>query len=306
MERLDANLIEYINNFCNMSMDANDITPITHAPKKYKFLNNDICKKYLGNMFKDIDVRLYLAYLDILNEKIKFISDFNVENSICAVETICGVTQSVNIKVPDICNGMDILVTAHELGHGLKSVTKINNDRFLHTKSIFNETISILFGKICLERYTNDFGFDIYAQKFEIMNIKNAVNCLSWLKNIFSDYIYKENKFCAKVKNGINLDEYRKLSDEVEKLQSKIIMLISYPIGLSLANVYDNFNKEQKRDYLTYISRYLLNIKQIDFEMILEYFNIPFEAKFYGENMQEYIDKFKSKYSRVKTLGGDR
>ena len=38
--------------------------------------------------------------------------------------------------------------------------------------------------------------------------------------------------------------------------------------------------------------------------MILEYFNIPFEANFYIDNFKEYVNKFEKQNNRVLILGG--
>ena len=81
-------------------------------------------------------------------------------------------------------------------------------------------------------------------------------------------------------------------------------MLISYPIGISLANVYDNFSQIDKEEYLKFVTKYLLNIKHIDFHMILEYFGIPFDATVYVKNFKEYIQKFENENSKNLVLGG--
>ena len=40
--------------------------------------------------------------------------------------------------------------------------------------------------------------------------------------------------------------------------------------------------------------------------MILEYFDIPFNATFYVENFKEYIQKFESENSNKLVLGGKK
>ena len=47
---------------------------------------------------------------------------------------------------------------------------------------------------------------------------------------------------------------------EVEELRDELYKLISYPIGISLANVYDNFDRKQKEEYLEFVSKFLLNL----------------------------------------------
>ena len=311
MEGIKENAKIFINTFSNSEIATTNLPSKIELPIHNKFLTNDIGIKYIGNMIKDIDVRLYLAYLQLLKDKIHFVEDFNAENSICINEVILGVTQNVQINVPCITNGLDILVTAHELGHGLKSITKLNNDRYLHSTTIYDETISILFGKLCLDRYINDFGYDIFAQQFDLLNISNAINCLEKLKTLLPKYIEKEKELAQTnpkiVKNPRHDDnKYHSLVAEVENLQRKVYILISYPIGISLANVYDNFDKKQKEEYLEFVSKYLLNIKHIDFEMILEYFTIPFDASFYIQNFKEYIQKFASEKSKKLVLGGKK
>ena len=273
---------EFINTFSNSDIVIDDLPSKIELPMHSRFLTNDIGIKYIGNMLKGIDVRLYLAYLKMLKDKIKFIHDYDVEKSICISEVAFGITINVDIKLPYIENGMDILATSHELGHGIKSFTKVNNERYLHSNTIYDETISILFGRLCLERYVKDFGFDIYAQQFEALNIRNAVNCLKKIKSLLPKYIGKQ--------------------DEIYK--DAIYKLISYPIGISLANVYDNFDRKQKEEYIEFVSKFLLNIKHINFEMILEYFDIPFDATFYVENFKEYIQKFECENRNKLVLGG--
>ena len=164
----------FINTFSNSDMAHYGLPSRIDLPIYDKFLTNEIGIKYIGNMLKDIDIRLYLAYLKMLKDKIKFIDNYDIEKSVCISDVYGGVTKDVEVNVPCIRNGMDIFATSHELGHGIKSFTKINNERYLHSNTMYNETISILFGKLCLERYINDFGFDVYAQQFDILNIKKA------------------------------------------------------------------------------------------------------------------------------------
>lgn len=302
---------EFINTFSNSDIVIDDLPSKIELPMYSRFLTNDIGIKYIGNMLKSIDVRLYLAYLKMLKDKIKFIHDYDVEKSVCISEVALGVTKNVEINVPYIGNGMDILATSHELGHGIKSFTKVNNERHLHSNTIYDETISILFGRLCLERYVNDFGFDIYAQQFELLNIRNAVNCLEKIKTLLPEYIRKQTALdntIAKIVKNHKYDDYKYHSfvREVEGLRDELYKLISYPIGISLANVYDNFDRKQKEEYLEFVSKFLLNIKHINFEMILEYFDIPFDANFYVENFKEYIKKFESENSKKLVLGGKK
>ena len=63
-------------------------------------------------------------------------------------------------------------------------------------------------------------------------------------------------------------------------------------------------NNSQKDVYLEFVSKYLLNIKHINFEMILEYFEIPFDAGFYINNFKEYINRFEEQKTKVLVLGG--
>lgn len=299
----------FMNTFSNSDIATYGLPSKIDLPIFDKFLTNEIGIKYIGNMLKDIDIRLYLAYLQMLKGNIKFIDNYNVEKSVCISEISVGVTRNVEINVPNIKNGMDILATSHELGHGLKSFTKVNNERHLYSNTMYDETISILFGKLCLERYINDFGYDIYAQQFEILNIKNAVNCLGKIKTLLPEYIKKQTALdntTAKIVKNHRYDDYKYHSfvSEVERLRNELYTLISYPIGISLANVYDNFNDNQKDEYLEFVSKYLLNIKHINFEMILEYFDIPFDANFYINNFKEYINRFENQNNKVLVLGG--
>lgn len=272
-------------------------------------MSNDIGIKYIGNMLKGIDIRLYLAYLKMLKANIKFIDNYDVEESVCISKVSAGVTRNVEINVPNIKNGMDILATSHELGHGLKSFTRLNNERYLHSNTMFDEVISILFGRICLERYINDFGYDVYAQQFERLNIQNAINCLNKIKTLLPEYIKKQsaldNTTAKIVKNRKYADyKYQAFVHEVEGLRDELYTLISYPIGISLANVYDNFDEIQKEEYLGLVSKYLLNVKHINYKMILEYFDIPFDANFYVNNLKEYVNKFESQNNKMLVLGG--
>lgn len=299
----------FMNTFSNSDIATYGLPSKIDLPIFSKFLTNEIGVKYIGNMLKDIDIRLYLAYLKMLKDKIKFIDNYDVEKSMCISEVSSGVTRNVEINVPNIRNGMDILATSHELGHGLKSFTKVNNEKHLHSNTMFDETISILFGKICLERYVNDFGYDVYAQQFERLNIQNAVNCLNKIETLLPVYLKKQidldNTTAKIVKNPRYDDEkYYAFVREVEGLRDKLYTLISYPIGISLANVYDNFDEIQKEEYLEFVSKYLLNIKHINFQMILDYFDIHFDANFYIINFKEYVDKFEKKNNKVLVLGG--
>lgn len=301
----------FMNTFSNSDMAHYGLPSRIDLPIYDKFLTNEIGIKYIGNMLKDIDIRLYLAYLKMLKDKIKFIDNYDVEKSVCTSEIHGGVTKNVEVNVPNIRNGIDILATSHELGHGIKSFTKVNNERYLHSNTMYDETISILFGKLCLERYINDFGFDDYAQQFEVLNIKNAVKCLEKIKTLLPEYIKKQTEFdntTARIIKNQRRDDYKyhSFAMEVKKLRNELYTLISYPIGISLANVYDNFDSNQKDEYLEFISKYLLNIKHIDFEMILEYFNIPFDAGFYINNFKEYINKFEEQNAKVLVLRGKK
>ena len=309
MNVLDEKEMTFINAFSNENFSDYILPEKIELPVSNKFLTNEIGIKYIGNMLKDVDIRLYLAYLKMLKDKIKFYINYDVEKSVCISEVSSGVTRNVEINVPNIRNGMDILATSHELGHGLKSFTKLNNERHLHSNTIFGETISILFGKLCLDRYINDFGYDTYAQQFEILNIGNAINCLNKIKKILPVYIKKQNELdnkTSKIEKNIYCDDnkYQTLVYEVEQLKNKLYVLISYPIGMSLANVYDNFSNSQRKEYLEFVSKYLLNIKHINFEMILEYFDIPFDANFYINNFKEYITRFGEQNNKVLVLGG--
>lgn len=273
-------------------------------PNFDRFMTNEIGTQYIGNMLKDIDIRLYLVYLKMLENSIKFSDNFYVDTAVCISSILSGVTKNVQLHVPTIKNGMDIMVTSHEIGHGIKSFTKVDNSRYLHFDTLFNETISILFGRVCLERYINDFGFDICAQQFEVLNISNAISCLKKIKEILPDYMSKleaKNKrieFINKTKNNYDKN-CEQLILEVENFEKELCKLISYPIGIALANVYDNFDKKQKDEYLKLVSKFLLNIKQIDFEMILDYFDIPFDVNFYKANFSEYINKFSNTNNKV-------
>ena len=136
------------------------------------------------------------------------------------------------------------------------------------------------------------------------MNISNAISCLKKIKEILPDYMSKleaKNKrieFINKTKNNYD-KKCEQLAFEVEKIEEELCKLISYPIGISLANVYDNFDKKQKDEYLKLVSKFLLNIKQIDFEMILDYFDIPFDINLYKANFSEYINKFSNTNNKV-------
>lgn len=311
MNGIQEREIKFMNAFSNSDMANYDLSSRIDLPIYDKFLTNEIGIKYIGNMLKDIDIKLYLAYLKMLKDKIKFIDNYDVEKSVCISEISAGITRNVEVNVPNIRNGMDILATSHELGHGIKSFTKVNNERYLHSNTMFDETISILFGKLCLERYINDFSYDVYAQQFEILNIKNAVRCLEKIKTLLPDYIKKQTEFdntTAKIVKNKSRDDYKyhSFAREVERLKNELYTLISYPIGISLANVYDNFNDSQKEEYLEFVSKYLLNIKHINFEMILEYFDIPFDASFYINNFKEYVNRFEKQNNKVLVLGGKK
>ena len=142
-----------------------------------------------------------------------------------------------------------------------------------------------------------------------ILNIKNAVKCLKKIKELLPEYVKKQTAFdytSAKIVKNQRRDdyEYHSFAMEVERLRNELYTLISYPIGISLANVYENFDDKQKSEYLEFVSKYLLNIKHIDFVMILEYFDIPFEASFYIDNFREYVNRFKKQNNKVLVLGG--
>lgn len=300
---------KFMNTFSNSDVANYGLPSRIDLPICDKFLTNEIGIKYIGNMLKDIDIRLYLLYLKMLKDKIKFNDNYDVEKSVCISEIYGGVTRNVEVNVPYIRNGMDILATSHELGHGIKAFTKVNNERHLYSNTMYDETISILFGKLCLERYINDFGFDVYAQQFEILNIKNAVKCLERIKTLLPEYIKKQTAFdntTAKIVKNQRRDDYKyhSFAMEVERMRNELYTLISYPIGISLANVYGNFNNSQKDVYLEFVSKYLLNIKHINFEMILKYFEIPFDAGFYINNFKEYINRFEEQNTKVLVLGG--
>lgn len=307
MDKVEELERKFMNNFSNLDTSNYDLPPKVKIPTYNKFLTNEVGIKYIGNILKDIDVRLYLEYLKIIKDNIKFNDKYDVEKSMCISKISSQIVKSVEIKVPNIKNGVDLFATAHEIAHGIALFTKIDNERYLHSNTMYDETLSILFGKLCLERYISDFHYDIYIQQFEILNIKNAIECLERIKILLPEYIKKQDRFynkSAKIKKDSRYydNKYYTFADEVEKLKYELYTLISYPIGISLVNVYDNFNDNQKKEYLKLISKYLLNIKHIDFEMILEYFNIPFNADFYTNNFKEYIDKFKKQNNKMLIL----
>lgn len=309
MDRIHERERKFMITFSNSDMANYCLPSRIDLPICDKFLTNEIGIKYIGNILKGIDIRLYLAYLKMLKDKIKFNDNYDVEKSVCISEIYDGVTRNIEVNVPYIRNGMDILATSHELGHGIKAFTKVNNERYLRSNTMYDETISILFGKLCLERYINDFGYDDYAQQFEILNIKNAVNCLNKIKTLLPEYIKKQTAFdntTAKIVKKQRCDDYKyhSFACEVERLRNELYTLISYPIGISLANVYENFNDGQKNEYLEFVSKYLLNIKHINFEMILDYFDIPFDASFYINNFKEYINRFEKQNNKILVLGG--
>lgn len=308
MEKMLESEKNFIDSFSNSEIVVNDLPSKIKLPIKNKFFTDDIGIKYIGNMLKDIDVRLYLAFLKIAKDKINFVEDYKAENSSCVSRVTSGVVRDVVIVAPHIKNGMNLCTFAHEVGHGLKASTKINNDRYLHSSTIYDETLSILFGRLCLDRYINDFGYDDYAQQFELLNINNALYCLDRLKELIKQYSEKEeeldNTTIKEIKNPRYDDKkYSALALVVEKLQKDSYRHVSYPIGIALANVYDNFDEKQKEEYLEFVSKFLLNLKHIDFEMILEYFGIPFDANFYIQNFQEYIQKFENENSKKLVLG---
>lgn len=295
--------ISFIENFSILDSSLYALPDKIDLPIFDKFLTNDIGVNYMGSIIKDINIRLYLAYLKMIDENIKFIDDYDIEKSVCISEVAFGVIRDVKINVPNIRSGIDIMATMHELGHGLKSYTKIKNERHLHSNTMFDETISILLGKVCLDRYISDFGYDKYVEQFELLNISNAINCLEKIKTILPEYIRKQTALDLEnariIKNPKRDDyKYRSFVREVEKLRNQLYTLISYPIGIALANVYDNFDKDTKDEYLKFISEYLLNIKHIEFSMILEYFNINFDVRFYIKNFNEYINKFEKLSNR--------
>jgi len=309
MNGISEQEMKFINIFSNSNITTCDLPSKIVLPIFNKFITNEIGIKYIGNMLKGIDIRLYLVFLKMLKANINFIGNYDVEKSVCISEVNAGVTRKVEINVPNMRNSIDILATSHELGHGIKAFTKVNNERHLHSNTIFDETISILFGRLCLERYINDFGYDIYTQQFERLNIQNAINCLNKIKTVLPKYIEKQiilnNKNEKAVKNHSYDDyKYHDLVHEVESLRDELYTLISYPIGISLANVYDNFEEVKKEEYLAFVSKYLLNIKHINFQMILEYFDIPFDANFYISNFKEYVNKFENQNNKTLVLGG--
>lgn len=314
MDRIQEKERTFMNAFSNSDIATYGLSSKIDLPIFDKFLTTEIGVKYIGNMLKDIDVRLYLEYLKMLKDKIEFIKNYDVTKSVCMSEVSRGITRDVKISVPIIKNGIDLMATSHELGHGLKSFTKLNNERHLHSNTMYDETISILFGKICLDRYINDFGYDLYAQQFEIINIKNAVDCLSKIRPLLPEYSKKQDILDKTIaqeeqKEKKSNNEYYKCSPilyNVEHLRNELYTLISYPIGISLANVYDDFSNKQKEEYLGFISKYLLNIKHIDFDMILDYFDIPFDPNFYINNFNGYINKFENKNNKVLALGGKK
>lgn len=314
MDRIQEKERIFMNTFSNSDVATYGLSSKIDLPTFDKFLTTEIGVKYIGNMLKDIDIRLYLSYLNMLKDKIEFINNYDVTKSVCMSEVSSGVTRDVKINVPKIKNGIDLMATSHELGHGLKSFTKLNNERHLHSNTMYDEVISILFGKICLDRYINDFDYDLYVQQFEIINIKNAVNCLNKIKNLLPEYSKKQDIFDKTIVQAEQKEKklhndyykYSPISYEVERLRNELYTLISYPIGISLANVYDDFSNKQKEEYLGFVSKYLLNIKHIDFDMILEYFDIPFDPNFYINNFKGYINKFENKNNKVLALEGKK
>lgn len=302
--------IEFIDAFSNSDIDTSNVPPKIELPICSKFLNNDIGIKYIGNMLKSIDIRLYLVYLKMLKDNIKFSNDYNAEESVCVSSVLFGVTRDVKLNVPYMRNGMDILVNAHELGHGIKSFIKVNNDRHLHSNTIFDETVSILFGGICLDRYINDFGNDLDSEQFDALNVRNALNCLKKAKELLPEYLRKKevlDRTTPKLIKNPKYDDYKFQSfvRDVEEMRCELYKLISYPVGIALLNVYDNFDESQKEEYLELITKFLLNIKHIDFQMILDYFNIPFDAEFFIKNFKEYVSKFNGACGKKLIYGGD-
>lgn len=297
MELLSEKEIYFIDRFSELNVNNYMFPDKINLKEPNKFFNNEIGVKYMGYMLKDINLKLYITYNNMMKDSISFDENYNVERSMCASLISSGVTLGVEIKLPNIKNGVDLLTTAHEVGHGLKSYSKLNNTRFLNERSIYDETISILFGKICLDRYINDFGLDKFAIEFDRLNTYNAYNCLNIIKSQIN--IYK--KKMDELQNIEQKNAYR-LELELYNLATELYKLISYPTGIALANVYDNFSKEEKEEYLNILCKYILNLRHIEMESILDYFNIPLDAKYYFNNYDEYLRKYEKGYT--KKLGG--
>ncbi len=269
---------------------------------KYKsntdFLNNDCGKKYLLYFLKDIDTRLYLVFLEMIKSgKISFLEKFNPEEAFCylIVDSSNNSIMSSGLNLPYLNNGFSLMVAAHELGHGLRHSRRSGNSRFDIDKSMFDESISIFFGYLCMERYIQDFGINDQSTAFEILNINNAVSCNNLLGYNLEEYI-KALEIYEKSKAGNFV-----YSIKVNELTKKVYTMISYPIGFALLNAYINMSQSQKEKYLKLITSYILSDTNISIIDILSYFIPATNPEFYKINFNEYI---KNSTKRLELLGG--
>ncbi len=306
MMSIDEDKLQFIKRFSSSEISNYKLYNERELNKYSKFLDNDISLKYIGHIFKNINLKLYLNLeMMINNNKIEFIDNYNVKESLCLSSISCdGVSKDVKVCVPNICNGFDMFALSHELAHGVKTFSKLNNERKLNYLSFYEESCSILFGRLCEEKYIYDFGYDDYVIEFEKVNINNAIKCLKNLQKLLQEYNELENNILNFNNSKLNSSDFNdknswySLNNNLEQSVNKIYKYISYPIGIALLNNYLNMDNQLKKSYLLNISKFILNTRDFKFEDVLFLYGITSDVDFYINNFEEYIDRFNSKKDR--------
>ena len=268
------------------------------------FLNDEIGKKYLLYFLKDMDSELYLILLNMLNnDRVRFKDNMKVEESVCGTIINPGNSsvEATRINVPHLTNGITMMASAHELGHGLRYDKRTGNTRMTVNTDIYSETISILLGKLFEQRYQADFGYDDQVQAFEILNVNNAIHCNNSLSDTAMNYTKAllEYKRLDQLKTKKQQDMWR-ATENVRKIYTNLYDMISYPVGIALLNYYQSMSKDEQAEYLRLVIRYVISNTNIGIEDIVSHFNPKTDIDFYKRNFNEYVEETGKKLQLVR------
>lgn len=296
MELLNENELKIIDGFSELT----DLSTLEKIEYKFtdKFLNDDIGLEYIGYLIKSIDNNLYCVYKKMLDDNIFSLSDnCKVLDSHNLSMINNGVVRSTKIFGPHIYSPFDLFVVAHEVGHALSNYKNIGNYRNLYNYSIYSETISILFGKLCELKYIRDFKIDNNVLSFEVSNINNALNCIEKTKKRLVTYneLFEKVKLIGEPKNNTQKEKFQSLKYKLEDVKRDIIKSIPYAFGLSFLNAYLNLKEENKELYIKMVTKYILTDIPFDYKLVLDMCDISFDSENINKNFVSYYEDIKTK-----------
>ena len=77
MDKMRDKEVTFMNLFSNSDIVVDGLPSKKELPIHSRFLTNEIGTEYIGNMLRNIDISLYIAYLKLLKDKIEFIENGN-------------------------------------------------------------------------------------------------------------------------------------------------------------------------------------------------------------------------------------